>query len=141
MKRFTKHLIVRYLISGGTSAGVNLGVLSLLYYVYSVFYLYASIIASLIAFFLSLTLHKFWTFEDYSRNDMHIQIGKYMMTSLLGLGLNTLFLYILVGHLRFFVYLAQIVAGGTVASITFFISRSLVFKGKKDMFSFDNQKI
>lgn len=139
MKRFTKHLIVRYLISGGTSATFNLGVLSLLYYVFNVYYLYASIAASTLAFFLSLTLHKLWTFEDYSRENMHIQIGKYMATSIFGLGLNILFLYILVDHFRFFVYLGQIIAGGAVASITFFISRSLVFKGKKDMFSFDNQ--
>lgn len=141
MKRFTKHLIIRYLISGGTSAALNLGVLSLLYYVYGVYYLYASITASLLAFFLSLTLHKFWTFEDYSRNGIHIQISKYMATSLFGLGLNTLILYILVDYLHFFVYLGQVVAGGLVASVTFFISRSLVFKGKKDMFSFDNQNI
>jgi len=139
MKRFTKHLIVRYLISGGTSAGINLGLLSLLYYVYGMYYLYAAIISSIIAFFVSLTLHKFWTFEDFSRQDMHIQIGKYMATSLLGLGLNTLFLYVLVDHLHFFVYLAQIIAGGSVACITFFISRGLVFKGKKDLFSFDIQ--
>lgn len=137
MKRFTKHLIVRYLISGGTSAAINLGLLSLLYYVYNIYYLYAAIIASVIAFFVSLILHKFWTFEDYSRDNVHIQAGKYMMTSLFGLLLNTLFLYILVDHLHLFVYLGQIVSGGLVACITFFISRGFVFKGKTDMFSFD----
>ena len=137
MKRFTKHLIVRYLIAGGTSAMINLGILSLLYYVYEVYYLHAAIIASVIAFFISLTLHKLWTFEDYTSNDMHIQIGKYMVTSLIGLGLNTLFLYILVDYFHFFVYLSQIIAGGSVASITFFISRGFVFTGKKDMFSFE----
>ncbi|MEY4602134.1 MAG: GtrA-like protein [Candidatus Parcubacteria bacterium] len=137
MKRLTKHLIVRYLIAGGTSALINLGVLSLLYYVFGVYYLYAAIIASVIAFFVSLVLHKFWTFQDFSRTDMHVQAGKYMVTSLFGLGLNTLFLYILVDHFHLFVYLAQIVAGGSVACITFFISRGLVFEGKKDLFTFD----
>ena len=137
MKRLTKHLIIRYLIAGGTSALINLGVLSLLYYVFGVYYLYAAIVASVVAFFVSLVLHKFWTFQDFSRQDMHIQAGKYMVTSLFGLGLNTLFLYILVDHFHLFVYLAQIVAGGSVACITFFISRGLVFKGKTDLFTFD----
>lgn len=137
MNRLTKHLIVRYLIAGGTSASVNLGLLSLLYYVYGVYYLHAAIIASVVAFFVSLILHKYWTFEDYSRENIHIQIGKYMMTSLFGLLLNTVFLYVLVDHLHFFVYLGQVIAGGSVACITFFISRGLVFKGKMDMFSFD----
>lgn len=141
IKRFTKHLIIRYVISGGTSAVLNLGILSLLYYVYDIYYLYAAIISSIIAFFISLGLHKFWTFEDFSREDMHIQIGKYMITSLFGLTLNTLFLYIVVDYLHFYVYVGQIVAGGSVACITFFISRNLIFKGKKEMFSFDNQNI
>lgn len=137
MKRFTKHLIVRYLISGGTSALINLGVLSALYYVFGVYYLYAAIIASVIAFFVSLILHKFWTFEDFSRTNMYTQVGKYMMTSLFGLLLNTIFLYVLVDYFHLYVYIGQIIAGGSVACITFFISRGLVFKGKKDLFTFD----
>jgi putative flippase GtrA len=137
MKRLTKHLIVRYIISGSMSALVNIGALSLLYYVYHIYYLYAAIIASVLAFFLSLFLHKFWTFEDFSKHETHIQTGKYMITSLFGLGLNTLFLYILVDYFHFFVYMGQVIAGGSVACITFFLSRGFVFKGKKDLFSFD----
>lgn len=141
IKIFTKHLIFRYLIAGGTSASINLGILSLLYYAFGMYYLYAAIVASVIAFCVSLLLHKFWTFEDFSRHDMHIQIGKYMITSLFGLGLNTLFLYIAVDFFHLYVYIGQIVAGASVACITFFISRNLIFKGKKEMFSFDNQNI
>ena len=136
MKRFTKHLIVRYLISGGTSAGVNLGLLSLLYYVFHIYYIYAAIVASVIAFCVSLVLHKFWTFQDFSRTDMYIQVGKYMASSLFGLVLNTLFLYILVDHFHFYVYVSQIIAGGVVATITFFISKNLVFNGKRDVFNY-----
>lgn len=136
MKRFTKHLIVRYLISGGTSAGINLGLLSLLYYVFHIYYIYAAIVASVIAFFVSLFLHKFWTFQDFSKTDLHIQIGKYMANSLFGLVLNTFFLYVLVDYLHFYVYVGQIIAGGLVATITFFISRNLVFNGKKDLINY-----
>ncbi len=137
MKRFTKHLIVRYIISGGTSAVINLSVLSFLYYVQEVYYLYAAIIAFIVSFLFSLFLQKFWTFEDHSRENVHIQVGKYLLSSLFGLSLNTLFLYILVDHLHFFVYMGQIIAGGLVACVTFFISRKFIFKGQVDMFTFD----
>ncbi|MHB1316294.1 MAG: GtrA family protein [Minisyncoccota bacterium] len=137
MKRFTKHLIVRYLISGGTSASINLGVLSLLYYIYNIYYIYSAIVAFLVSFFVSLFLQKFWTFEDYSKDKMSIQVGKYLFTSLIGLSLNTLFLYILVDHFHLYVYMGQIIAGGLVACITFSISRKFVFKGQVKMFSFD----
>lgn len=136
MKRFTKHLIVRYLISGGTSAGINLILLSLFYYIFHIYYIYSAIIASIIAFFVSLVLHKFWTFEDFSQANIHLQIGKYIANSIFGLLLNTGFLYILVEYFRLYVYISQVIAGGLVATITFFISRNLIFNGKKDLFSF-----
>lgn len=137
MKRFTKHLIVRYIISGGTSAAINLGVLSFLYYIQHMYYLYAAIIAFIVSFLISLVLQKFWTFEDHSRDHMYGQVGKYLLSSLFGLSLNTFFLYILVDHFHFFVYMGQIIAGGLVACITFFISRKFIFKGQVDMFTFD----
>lgn len=137
IKKFTKHLIVRYIISGGTSAVINLSVLSFLYYIQEVYYLYAAIVAFIVSFLFSLILQKFWTFKDNSRENVHIQIGKYLLSSLFGLSLNTLFLYILVDHLHFFVYMGQIIAGGLVACITFFISRKFIFKGQVDMFTFD----
>lgn len=130
MKRFTKHLIVRYLISGGTSASINLATLFFLYYIQHMYYLYAAVIAFIVSFLVSLILQKFWTFEDHSRDNLSLQVGKYLMTSLLGLSLNTFILYVLVDHLHLYVYVGQIIAGGLVACVTFFISRKYVFKGK-----------
>lgn len=101
------------------------------------YYLYAAIIAFLVSFLFSLFLQKFWTFEDHSRENVVMQIGKYLLSSLFGLSLNTLFLYILVDHLHLFVYVGQIIAGGLVACITFFISRKFIFKGPANMFTFD----
>jgi len=130
MKRFTKHLIVRYVISGGTSAAINLGTLSFLYYIKHIYYLYSAIIAFIVSFLVSLVLQKFWTFEDHSRDNLSLQIGKYLATSLFGLSLNTFILYVLVDHFHFYVYVGQMIAGGLVACMTFFISRKYVFKGK-----------
>ncbi|MDQ5949275.1 MAG: GtrA-like protein [Patescibacteria group bacterium] len=127
MKRFTQHLIVRFVISGGTSAFVNIAILSLLYYVFHVYYLLASIISFLISFVVSLVLQKFWTFQDRSMVDAHVQAGKYLATSLVGLAINTVILYICVEHFHFYVFLGQLVAGGVTACCTFFLSRNYVF--------------
>jgi putative flippase GtrA len=86
-----------------------------------------------VSFFVSLILQKFWTFRDSSTHAMHLQAGKYLASSLFGLGINTLLLYILVDHFHLFVYIGQFIAGGLTASITFFISRDIVFQGEKVM--------
>lgn len=137
MKRFTKHLIVRYLISGGSSAMINLGTLFFLYYVKHMYYLYAAVIAFIVSFLVSLILQKFWTFKDHSRDNLSLQVGKYLITSLFGLSLNTFILYVLVDHLHFYVYIGQIIAGGLTACVTFFISRKYVFKGQTVIVSLD----
>jgi len=131
MKYFTKHLIVRYIISGGTSATVNLTILSLLYYVFHIYYIFASVVAFLVAFIFSLTLHKFWTFKDHSMKGVHKQAGKYLLNSVFGLIVNTTVLYICVSHLHFYVFFSQIVAGIVTAFCTFFISRDYIFNQNK----------
>jgi len=136
MKRLTKHLVVRYVIAGGTSAFINLAVLSYLYYIVGIHYLIAGIISFVISFMISLVLQKLWTFKDSSRDGIGLQIGKYLATSLFGLGLNTLLLYILVDHFHFFVYIGQIIAGGSTACVTFFLSRKYVFRSQMTMLDF-----
>lgn len=127
MQYFTKHLIFRYIISGGTSAAINLSTLSLLYYIFHVYYIFASIVAFLVAFLFSLVLHKFWTFKDHSMDGVHRQAGKYLIASIFGLALNTSILYICVQGFHFYVFMGQIVAGILTACVTFFISRDHIF--------------
>ena len=130
---------MRYIISGGTSATVNLAVLSILYYIFGVYYLLASIFSFLVAFFVSLTLHKFWTFKDPSMEGAPLQAGKYLMSSIFGLAINTSFLYIFVDFMHLYVFLGQIFAGAITASITFFISRDHIFKDGKVSVKNDEQ--
>ena len=124
-------MLVRYVISGGTSASVNIAVLSLLYYIFHIYYLLASVISFLVSWFVSLFLQKFWTFRDRSTKGIHKQAGMYLVSSLLGLAINTSLLYIFVDYLHFYVFLGQVFAGVITASVTFFISRDHVFKNGK----------
>jgi len=130
IRRFTKHLLVRYVISGGVSALVDLSLL----YLFNLYthYLIAAAFAFSVAFFVSFTLQKFWTFKDHSTDGIHKQTVIYLGTSLFGLSLNTLLMYIFVDYIHVGVISSQVFAGGLVACCTFFISRDFVFKYKKE---------
>lgn len=124
---FTKHLIVRYIISGGTSAFVNIAVFSLLFYIFHIFYIVSNVIAFLVAFGLSLVLQKFWTFQDHSTENIHIQGVLYLFSSLFGLCINTLVLYICVHFFGILPIIGVIIAGISTALCTFPISRKYIF--------------
>ena len=124
---FTRHLIIRYIISGGISATVNICLFSLLFYKFHIQYLLANALSFIVAFFVSLLLQKFWTFKDTNTENIHIQGLYYLMSSLFGLAINTLVLYICVDFFGFWKIPAVIVAGIATALCTFQISKKYIF--------------
>lgn len=134
IEKITQYTIVRYLVGGSTSAVVNLTIFYLLNSVGGVHYITSSVIAFIVAFFVSLTFHKFWTFQDHSTENMHIQGLYYLLSSLFGLGLNTLILYVCVGYFGLLPLVGQVIAGGLTACCTFFISKYLIFKRTESPF-------
>lgn len=132
VEKFNKHTIIRYLIGGGTSAFVNLSIFTFLYYFFQIHYIVSSIIAFAIAFFVSLTFHKFWTFRDHSTDKIHVQGFLYLLSSLFGLSINTLILYACVDYFHLVPLVGQVIAGGLTACCTFFISKFYIFTHQKD---------
>ncbi len=128
LKQLTEYTIIRYVMSGVTSASVNLVTLYYFNNIIKVYYLTASIIAFTVAFFVSLILHKFWTFKDKSTDNIHKQSAMYLLSSLFGLSLNTTLVYFFVSIFHIWVMASQILSGLLVASCTFFISKHIVFK-------------
>jgi len=135
IRTLNKYVVFRYIISGGTSAFVDLVLLYVLNSVVGMYYLLAAVLAFLGAFFVSFTLHKFWTFKKEppennttTRRDTHKQMLLYLGTSLCGLSLNTFLMYVFVDKFHVMVILSQVCVGAMVACCTFFISRNFVFK-------------
>jgi putative flippase GtrA len=124
---FIKHVWVRFIIAGGTSAFVDLTLLFILHEVFNIHYLLSAVLAFIGAFGVSFTLHKYWTFKSHGE-ETHKQAIMYLGTSLFGLLLNTVLMYIFVDYIKFGVMIAQFVVGGIVAFSSFFISRNFVFK-------------
>ncbi len=131
INRLTSFVIVRFVISGGTSAVVDLTLLYILNISFGLNYLLSAILAFIGAFFVSFTLHKFWTFKSHGES-AHKQMVMYLGTSLFGLCLNTLLMYIFVSKFDFHVIVAQIMVGGMVAICSFFLSHKLVFKYRSE---------
>lgn len=53
--------------------------------------------------------NKFWTFEDHNPDEL-IQYSKYLLIALVGLGINTLVIYMLVNKRNMNFYLAKLIA-------------------------------
>lgn len=129
--KFTRHVVIRFIISGGTSAFVDLLALYVLNSVLLLHYIPSAILAFIIAFGVSFTLHKFWTFKSHGER-AHKQVVMYLGTSLFSLALNTLLMYIFVSKFHFIVLVAQFIVGIIVAFVSYFLSHNFVFKYKEN---------
>lgn len=119
--------IVRFIVSGGTATAVNLSTLFLLTHFLNLWYLVSSAIAFILAFFVSFTMQKLWTFGDSSRVHLHSQAITYFFIILVGLAINTTLLYVLVEYARFHYLAAQLVSGVFIAIMNYFSYKRLVF--------------
>ncbi len=128
----SRYVVLRYLISGGMAGVTDLLVLYFLNTILGIHYLISAVLAFIIAFGVSFTMHKFWTFKSHEQ-ETHKQVVLYFGTSLFGLSLNTLLMYLFVDFVHLNVLLSQIIVGFLVASVSFFISRSIVFKYKQEL--------
>ncbi|MFZ2621026.1 MAG: GtrA family protein [Minisyncoccia bacterium] len=121
---------LRFFLSGGTAGVADLIALYFLHNIFGFYYLLSAIVAFILAFGVSFTLHKFWTFKSHEE-ETHRQIVSYFMTSLFGLFLNTTLMYVFVDYFHINVLLSQVIVGLLVACVSFFISRNIVFKYKQ----------
>ena len=85
--------VFRFLFSGGISLGTDLALLYLFTDIFGIWYLTSAVMAFILAFGVSFTLQKFWTFGDHSREDMRMQMGVYFLVAVVNLGLNTFLVY------------------------------------------------
>ena len=128
-ERYPAHAkIGRFLFSGGVSAGVDLILLFIFTDIFGWWYLVSAIFAFLIAFGVSFTLQKFWTFQDHSREGVHAQAGIYFFVAVINLALNTLFVYLFVEYIHLHYLLAQIVASLLIACESFFVYQRFIFR-------------
>lgn len=127
--RYPTHTkIVRFLISGGTATLTNLVLLYAFTDLLGIWYIASAIAAFIIAFIVSFTLQKFWTFGDMSRDGMHRQAIIYFTAGALNLCLNTVLLYVFVEYIGSHYLISQIIISALIAIENYFIYQFLIFK-------------
>ncbi|HYF04994.1 MAG TPA: GtrA family protein [Patescibacteria group bacterium] len=129
IKRATQKRIIRYLISGGTAASVNLGLFAILIRIVSWHPVYCSVIATGVAFWVSFLMQKYFTFQESSKIHLR-QTMHYFLTFVLGLSLTSFFFYI-IHQFTGWKVISQALAAILTACITFFIYKHIVFTPKK----------
>lgn len=118
----------RFIVSGGTSAVVDLGLLYVFTDRFGAHYLLSAALAFIAAFFVSFTLQKFWTFEDSSTKRVPIQMSLSFIIASINLGFNTALMYVFVEKLNIWYMGAQVIVGIILAFESFFILRSIIFR-------------
>jgi putative flippase GtrA len=72
-------------------------------------------------------LNRLWTFQD-SNPDVMMQFGKFLVLSLVGLGLNNLFIYWLTEKYKTNFYAAKLLATGVVMVWNFWANSRFTFR-------------
>ncbi len=124
--------IIRFVISGGTGAVVNLGVLYILVHYFAWYPVYASIASFLCSFFLSFTLQKLWTYKNYDNATAGTQMFTFLAIALFNLGLNTVAMYGLIEYTSIHYLFAQILTSGLIAFESFSLYKHFVFTPKSE---------
>lgn len=130
--KFEKHkVIVKYIISGGTAAVVDLTCLYVFTDFFKIWYIISASLSFLIAFFISFSLQKFWTFRDNGREKIFRQMSLYFIVGVANLLLNAGGMYLLVDKFGIMYILAQIIMGALLGSSSFLIYKFIIFEKKK----------
>lgn len=131
MNNILIHRIFRYLISGGTAAFVNTGLLYLFTDIFGLYYLLSGVISFSIAVIVSFILQKRWTFEDQTTHTTRKKFVIFVVIAVINLIANTFLLYAFTDWFGLYHIYSQILASGIVAIWSFFIYK-IVFKLESD---------
>ena len=123
-------VIVKYIISGTTSAVVDLFLLYFFTTVFNLWYLFSAGLSFMVAYLVSFSLQKFWTFRDNNK-DIYKQMTIYFVVGVVNLFINTVGMYLLVDSFGVWYLLAQVIMGASLGFSSFLIYRFVIFAKKK----------
>src|SRR3989344_5539633 len=119
--------IMRYIISGGSGAVVNLATLFVLVHFFQIWYLLSVVLAFVVAFFVSFSMQKFFTFNERGLERIKQQSILYLGIQIFNLGVNAMFMYISVDILNIHYLISQFFILGFIAAYSFFIFKHFIF--------------
>ena len=118
---------MRYIISGGSGAVVNLATLFVLVHFFQIWYLLSVVLAFVVAFFVSFSMQKFFTFNERGLERIKQQSILYLGIQIFNLGVNAMLMYISVDILNIHYLISQFFILGFIAAYSFFIFKRFIF--------------
>lgn len=120
--------VAKFIVSGGIVALTELSLLYIFTDVFGIWYLFSLVFAFVVAFCLSFSLQKFWTFQNRKMETVHLQASSYLFVAILNLALNAGALYLLVRYFGLWYILAQALISIVLAIGSFLIYKYAIFK-------------
>jgi putative flippase GtrA len=124
----TRHIrqLLRFGVVGGLSTIVNSVLFVVIVDFLKILPILANLIAFLSAFLVSYFGHSWWTFENIRHSSERFM--KFLTMSLVGLGINSSFVWILMHAMHQSVYIATLPMIFVTPALLFFINKFWVFK-------------
>ena len=119
--------IGRYLIAGGTAAFTNIALLFVFTDFLGIWYIASAIMAFILAFIVSFTLQKYWTFQD-TTGKWQLQLPFYLTVAAVGLGISDAFVYVGSVIWHWDVNVVKILSIGAIFLWNFLAPKFLIFK-------------
>jgi putative flippase GtrA len=127
--------IIRYIFSGIIASLSNFVILYFLVQKLNLWYLTSSIISFCCGIIISYCLQKFFTFKNYSIQNIHLQFSVFFIYNLCMLGLNTLLMYFFVDIIGIWYLFSQIVITIGTAFINYFFFNKIMFNKNEGPFT------
>lgn len=118
---------LKYCVVGGLNTFIDIGALYLFVEYLKIDVITASILSFIIAVTNSFLMNKSWTFKNKSTN-YRKQFIKFLIVSVIGLGLNTIFMFTLVNVLKIWYILSKVITSFVVLTWNFLVNRLWTFR-------------
>ena len=126
-KRRGVRQFVKFGVVGVTSTVIDWVIYLALTRVFGTFYLIAKVISFLVSVINSYVWNRRWTFRSTEPKKLH-QFSKFLVVAAIGLGLNTLIMYIVVSKLLLHDIIGLVLATGIVMIWNFLANKFYTFK-------------
>lgn len=122
--------MLRFAVAGGVGFVIDYGCTYAFTALAGMHYLLATALAFLLSVVVNYLMCAYWVFRGADTKDRGVKAG-FLITSVIGLGLNELFMYLFVGLLRLHVMLAKLVAVVLVMIWNYISKRKVLVKQPK----------
>ena len=126
LKPKTLHQFVRYAITGSIAFSTEYATFYLLYHIMELWYVWSNSIAMTVAFSISFTLNRFWSFK--SQRNAFLQFIMYGTLFLINVFVSNMAMLLFTDVLGVKPLLSKLIAVGIIVCWNFSINKKVIFK-------------